>query len=289
MGSKPRPRSTGMPSATCGSTSGRSGQCSPGISSNAQASKLARWCSGICSAVAPPPQSTGSARRGLGTRRLISRTPGSQGCCLCFAAAASRWRRSATRCARCAASPTRSSSSFAATPESPGNSYPRDTTSRAQYRRRGGLRVANSHGATASVREDRPEVFMFTPFQKVMLALVAVGFVGVGLVTWATGASHSASSAIAQPVQPAPVFSQSAPPPGIVATGEASVRADSSEGYLAFAVQIGGPVGTDVAGQLQARVERVLAKARALGVQDADIVLGPLQFQPQFTYDPSKA
>jgi len=129
---------------------------------------------------------------------------------------------------------------------------------------------------------------MFTPFQKVMLVLVTVGFVAVGLVTWATSATYNASRAIAQPVQPAPVFSQSAPPPGIVATGEASVRADSSEGYLAFAVQIGGPVGTDVAGQLQARVERVLAKARALGVRDADIVLGPLQFQPQFTYDPSK-
>jgi len=126
---------------------------------------------------------------------------------------------------------------------------------------------------------------MFTPFQKAMLALVAVGFVAVGLVTWAT---YNASRAITQPVQPAPVFSQSAPPPGIVATGEASVRGGASEGYLAFAVQVGGPVGTDVAGQLQARVERVLAKARALGVQDADIVLGPLQFQPQFTYDQAK-
>jgi uncharacterized protein YggE len=129
---------------------------------------------------------------------------------------------------------------------------------------------------------------MFTPFQKAMLALVAVGFVAVGLVTWATGATYNASGTIAKAVQPAPVFSQSAPPPGIVATGEASVRGGASEGYLAFAVQVGGPVGTDVAGQLQARVERVLAKARALGVQDADIVLGPLQFQPQFTYDPGK-
>ena len=110
---------------------------------------------------------------------------------------------------------------------------------------------------------------MFTPFQKIMLVLVTVGFVAVGLVTWTTSATNNTSRAIAQP---APVFSQSAPPPGIVATGEASVRGGASEGYLAFAVQVGGPVGADVASQLQARVERVLAKARALGVQDADIM-----------------
>ncbi|HEV8470807.1 MAG TPA: SIMPL domain-containing protein [Candidatus Limnocylindria bacterium] len=131
---------------------------------------------------------------------------------------------------------------------------------------------------------------MFTPFQKTLLALVAVGFVAIGIVTWARG-SMTAAPAVAvasEPARPAPVLSQSAPPPGIIATGEASVRAAPGEAYLAFAVQAGGPVGTDVAGQLQTRVERLLAKARALGVQDVDIVLGPLQFQPQFTYDPGK-
>lgn len=128
---------------------------------------------------------------------------------------------------------------------------------------------------------------MFTPFQKAMLALVAVGFVAVSLITWERGAAPPVA-VTADPARPAPVLSQSAPPPGIIATGEASVRAAPGEGYLAFAVQVGGPIGTDIAGQLQVRVERLLAKARAHGVQEGDIILGPLQFQPQFTYDASK-
>ena len=128
---------------------------------------------------------------------------------------------------------------------------------------------------------------MLTPFQKAMLALVAVGFVAVSIVTWEKGAAAPLAVAPDR-ARPAQVLSQNAPPPGIIATGEASVRAAPSEGYLAFAVQAGGAIGTDVAGQLQSRVERLLAKARALGVQDGDIILGPLQFQPQFTYDASK-
>src|SRR2546427_9397505 len=40
--------------------------------------------------------------------------------------------------------------------------------------------------------------YVFTPFQKAMLVLVTVGFVAVGLVTWAT---YNASRAITQPVQ----------------------------------------------------------------------------------------
>jgi uncharacterized protein YggE len=35
-------------------------------------------------------------------------------------------------------------------------------------------------------------------------------------------------------------------------------------------------------------VSRLLAKAQQLGVEDKDIILGPVQFQPQYTYDPQK-
>ena len=133
---------------------------------------------------------------------------------------------------------------------------------------------------------------MFTPFQKAMLALVAVGFLALSLVTWMKGPAASATGSEpvvrTAPAAQTTLQSQNAPAPGIVTVGEASVQAVPNEGYLAFAVQVGGPVGTDIAGQLQTRVESLLAKARGLGVDEGDIILGPLQFQPQFSYDQSK-
>ena len=132
---------------------------------------------------------------------------------------------------------------------------------------------------------------MFTPFHKALLALVAIGFFAVGATIWTRGAAGLAAPTAAEraaPVSPAAALSQSAPPPGIVAIGEASVRAVADSAYVAFAVQAGGPLGSDIAKELQTRVDRLLAKVRELGVADADIILGPVQFQPQYQYDPQK-
>ncbi|HEV8535241.1 MAG TPA: SIMPL domain-containing protein [Candidatus Limnocylindria bacterium] len=131
---------------------------------------------------------------------------------------------------------------------------------------------------------------MFTPFQKASLGLIAIGFFAVAAVLWSRGATATPApeaDAKADTTAPALVLSQTAPPPGIVTVGEASVAAAPDDGYLAFAVQASSAVGTDIAGELQTRVDRLLAKARALGVHDDEIILGPTQFSPQFTYDPS--
>jgi hypothetical protein len=131
---------------------------------------------------------------------------------------------------------------------------------------------------------------VFTPFQKVLLGLVALGFLAISTVLWTNGttAGRGPEGRPAGTASQASVTSQTAPPPGIVAVGEASVQAAPSEGYLAFAVQVGGAVGSDIAGQLQTRVDRLLAKARELGVHDGEIIQGPVQFQPQFAFDAGK-
>ena len=133
---------------------------------------------------------------------------------------------------------------------------------------------------------------MFTPFHRALLALFAVGFFAVGATIWTRGGAGPAAAATGRQLpaalSQAAVLSQNAPPPGIVAIGEASVRAIPDSAYLAFAVQAGGPLGTDIAKELQARVQRVLAKARELGIEDSDVILGPIQFQPQYAYDPQK-
>ena len=91
---------------------------------------------------------------------------------------------------------------------------------------------------------------MFTPFHKALLALVAVGFFAVAAAIWTRGAAGLAAPTAAGRaalVSPATALSQNAPPPGILAIGEASVRAVADSAYVAFAVQASGPVGTDLA------------------------------------------
>jgi len=129
---------------------------------------------------------------------------------------------------------------------------------------------------------------VFTPFQRATLAVLAVGLFAIGLGVWAKGGSAATGLTVAQPIAQVQAATAGGPPPGIVTVGEASVDGIPDSGYLAFAVQFGGPVGTDVAGGLQERVTRLLAKAQQLGVEDKDIILGPLQFQPQYQYDPQK-
>ena len=127
---------------------------------------------------------------------------------------------------------------------------------------------------------------MFTPFQRALIAVFAVGLAVIGAGVWAKGGA--AAPVAAKTGAPASPSVAGNLPPGIVTIGEASVEAPADSAYLAFAVQFGGPVGTDLATGLQQRVDRLLAKARELGVEDKDIVLGPAQFQPQFTYNPQK-
>jgi uncharacterized protein YggE len=129
---------------------------------------------------------------------------------------------------------------------------------------------------------------VFTPFQRATLAVLAVGLLAIGLGVWAKGGSAATGVPASQPVAQLQTTTPGGPPPGIVTIGEASVDGIPDSGYLAFAVQFGGPVGADVAGSLQERVARVLAKAQQLGVEDKDIILGPLQFQPQYQYDPQR-
>ena len=129
---------------------------------------------------------------------------------------------------------------------------------------------------------------MFTPFQRTTLAILAVGLFAIALAVWSKPGSAATGAPVAQPAPLAVNGPSGGPPPGIVTIGEASVDGAPDSGYLAFAVQFGGPVGTDIAGGLQERVTRLLAKAQQLGVEDKDIVLGPVQFQPQFQYDPQK-
>jgi uncharacterized protein len=129
---------------------------------------------------------------------------------------------------------------------------------------------------------------VFTLFQKALLSVVVIGFLGVGVVVWANGANQPAVSTKAANSQVLGGGSANEPPRGIVAIGEASVAGVPTSGYLAFAVQVNGAVGSDIAVQLQTRVDRLLGKALALGVTDEDIVLGPVQFQPQFSYEGGK-
>jgi hypothetical protein len=129
---------------------------------------------------------------------------------------------------------------------------------------------------------------VFTPFHKALLTLIAVGFLGIGVVVWANGASQPVSTKAANS-QALGGTSANEPPRGIVAIGEASVTGVPTSGYLTFAVQVNGAVGSDIAKQLQTRVDRLLAKALELGVTEEDIVFGPVQFQPQFSYEGAKS
>lgn len=114
---------------------------------------------------------------------------------------------------------------------------------------------------------------MSSPTRSALIGVLAFAILMLTVVLTAR-----VSSAATAPLGPAAAANPI--PPGVVIVGEATVDAPADTAYLAFAIQAGGTTGAEVQGQLGARIDRILARAKELGIADHDVVRGPLNVQP---------
>ncbi len=115
---------------------------------------------------------------------------------------------------------------------------------------------------------------MLTLFQKTLLGVVAGGALLIALVIAAKG---STAAATVLPPQPVPQI-----PPGIVMTGEGSVKTKPDIAILTAGVMVQASTAADAQTQAADRIARVLAKARQLGIAEKDIRTSGYSIQPQY-------
>lgn len=124
---------------------------------------------------------------------------------------------------------------------------------------------------------------MFTAFQRALLGAVAVGALLIALVVSAKGSS-GATTLIAPGPGPNPML-----PPGVVTTGEGTVKVRPDVALLSVGVTVQAATAADAQTQNAERMARVIARAKQLGVADKDTKTSGYSIQPQYSYEPGRA
>ena len=126
---------------------------------------------------------------------------------------------------------------------------------------------------------------MLTLFHKTVVLVLAIGLLVIAFVL-ASKTNVAAAPVIAPP--PAPVTlvapGAQAPPPGIVATGEAKLAYHPDVAYLTLGSVSQAPSAQTAQARLSERIANLLARAKDLGIADRDIAHAAYNIQPQYTY-----
>ncbi len=131
----------------------------------------------------------------------------------------------------------------------------------------------------------RPEVDTgsLTPFQKALLATLAGSALLVALVLAARGAAVAATA----PAVTVATIGQI--PPGIVTTGDATVRIRPDIAVLSVGAVAQGATAQEAQRAVAARVARILDQAKALGIAEKDIMDAGYRIEPQYAYGQGQA
>lgn len=121
---------------------------------------------------------------------------------------------------------------------------------------------------------------MLTTFQKAVLATIAVSAL---LIAVAIGGHSAAATTLIMP----PNTGGSAA--GIVTTGDATVKIRPDIALITVGVTVQAATAADAQSQAADRVAKILARAKQLGVADADTKNGGYSIQPQYAYGPNQA
>ena len=123
---------------------------------------------------------------------------------------------------------------------------------------------------------------MLTTFQKAVLATIALSAL---LITVAIGGrGGAAATTLIMPANP-----PGGPAAGIVTTGDATVKVRPDIALITVGVTAQAATAADAQSQAAERVAKILARAKQLGIADADTKNGGYSIQPQYAYGPNQA
>jgi uncharacterized protein YggE len=125
---------------------------------------------------------------------------------------------------------------------------------------------------------------MLTLFQRTVIAVVAFGFLLVALVVAAKAPAGATTFAPAVSVPVNAVI-----PPGVVTTGDATVRTKPDGAIATVGVVVQAATAEEAQVMLSARIARVLERAKGLAIADSDTKTVAYRIEPQYAYEPNKA
>jgi len=125
---------------------------------------------------------------------------------------------------------------------------------------------------------------MFTIFQRTVVVVLAFGFLVVALVVAAKAPAQATTFAPAVSVPVNAVI-----PPGIVTTGDATVKAKPDGAIVTIGAIVQAPTADEAQLLLSERVARILDGAKSLAIADNDIKTVAYRIDPQYAYEQGKA
>lgn len=123
---------------------------------------------------------------------------------------------------------------------------------------------------------------MLTTFQKGVLVTLGTSGLLIALVLAARGPALAASPAIN-------VVANGQIAPGIVTTGDATVKIKPDIAILTIGAIAQGATAEDAQAAVAERVAKILSRAKALGIADKDTSNAGYHIDPQYTYGPGKS
>jgi uncharacterized protein YggE len=124
---------------------------------------------------------------------------------------------------------------------------------------------------------------VLSTFQKAVLATIGLSALLLALAITARGGAAATPTSVVVPV------TNNGPVPGILTTGDATVKVRPDLAVITVGVTVQAATAADAQSQTAQRVARILDRAKALGIADKDTKSGGYSIQPQYAYGPGAA
>ena len=118
---------------------------------------------------------------------------------------------------------------------------------------------------------------MLSNFQRAVIATLGFGALLIAIAVAAKGGAAASPSVVVQ-------GNSSGPVPGILTTGDATVKIRPNLAIITVGVTTQATTAADAQSQAADRVARILDRAKALGIADKDTKSGGYSIQPQYAY-----
>lgn len=130
-----------------------------------------------------------------------------------------------------------------------------------------------------------------TAFQKAILAVLSGGILTIALVLAAkTPAGAAAALPLSGGTQPTVLVpGTGAPPPGVLSTGEGTVKVRPDLAVVSIGVTVQALTAAEAQSQVAERIAKILERAKQLGIAAKDIANAGWRVEPQYAYAEGKA
>lgn len=130
-----------------------------------------------------------------------------------------------------------------------------------------------------------------TAFQKAILAVLSGGILTIALVLAAkTPAGAAATLPLSGGTQPTVLVpGTGAPPPGVLSTGEGTVKVRPDLAVVSIGVTVQALTAAEAQSQVAERIAKILERAKQLGIAAKDIANAGWRVEPQYAYGEGRA